>query len=126
MDKKIKSSINYSSKEMINAIDIVFTNENNPALYHYYEKDRLWEIVVSAISDEEFMKIAIFNNDFMHIAPTHTFSAYYLDNQVELTSFEKNSTGRFFKFIFQALGYNSSIRVYRKQHTIKYAKVFKK
>ena len=114
----------YSSEIVIDSIELNLMSNSNPALYHYYEKDWLWELFYKAIKDEDFMKVVIFNNDYMKIAPVHTFCGYFLDGQFTLRPFEKNSVGRLFKFVFQVLGYKDGIRVSNIHHEIQYAKLF--
>lgn len=119
-----KDNIEYSQQMIFDAIEVVFTSTTSPALYHYYEKDHIWEAISKAIKDEDFMRVVIYNNDYLSVAPVHTFCAYFIDDKVELSTFEKNSIGRIFKFVFNVLGYEDSIRVYRKKSSVKYGKVF--
>ncbi len=120
----MESSVNYSSETIVDSIELNLMSNSNPALYHYYENDWLWQVFYKAIEDEEFMKVVIFNNDYMKIAPVHTFCGYYIDGKYSLRPFEKNSVGRLFKFVFEVLGYEDGIRVSSNHHEIQYAKVF--
>jgi hypothetical protein len=126
MSNTVTNEIEYSAEIINQSIEINLTSKGNPALYHYYENDLVWELFSEAINDESFMKIVIFNNDYMKIAPVHTFCSYYIDGKVDLRPFEKNSVGRLFKYVFRVLGYNEDIRVSNKNHDIQYGKVFVK
>ena len=122
----INDLLDYSSKMVMDSIELNLTAEGNPALYHYYEDDKIWQLFEEVVNDEGFMKIVIYNNDYLKIAPVHTFCAYYLDGGFELTSFEKNSVGRLFKYVFKTLGYTQDIRVSRSNAHIQHGKVFVK
>lgn len=123
--KKPWDTIKYVPKVIFDSIEMVLTTEGNPALYHYYEEDHIWIMVKKSLNDIDFMKLIIFNNDYLGIAPVHSFCAYNCEVE-KLTSFEKNSIGRFFKFAFRVLGYSNSKRVYKKWLPIQYAQVFLK
>ena len=125
MSIKLKQKIKVNIQQIRDAIELNFTSGGNPALYHYYENDHIWKLLSNAIKDSDFIRLCIFNNDYLRIAPVHTFASYYLD-KVELSNYEKNSCGRFFKFVFESLGYTKSIRTYRKSLPIQYGKAFKK
>ncbi len=114
----------YDPDMVMNSIELNLPTSGNPSLYHYYEKDWIWNIFEKAIRNKPFMRIVFFNNDYLKIAPVHTFSAYYIDGQYELSAFEKNSIGRLFKFVFEVFGYSSFVRSSRNHHTIVYGKVF--
>ncbi len=117
-------TINYPKQQVLDSIEVNFTVGSNPSLYHYYEKDKIWKLLMQVVNDDQMMKLIIFNNDYLNVAPVHTFCAYFIDNKDDLSNYEKNSVGRILKFIFMGLGYKSSIRVYKKAHSINYAKVF--
>lgn len=123
---KLKSKLSYNQKQVFDSIELNFVTGNNPSLYHYYENDRIWKMFDKAIRDESFMIVLIFNNDYLSIAPVHTFASYYLKDIEDLSNYEKNSCGRIMKFVFESLGYTSTIRKHMLANPIKYGKVFKK
>lgn len=119
-------SIDYPKQQVIDSIEVNFTSGSNPSLYHYYEQDKIWKLMMRVVEDDQFMKLIIFNNDYLKIAPVHTVCSYFIDHKDNLSNYEKNSIGRILKFVFIGLGYKSSVRVYKKAHSINYAKFFNK
>ncbi|XMB67541.1 hypothetical protein RI065_03190 [Mycoplasmatota bacterium zrk1] len=111
------------SKLIIEAIDLNLIGSSNPLTFHYYENDSLWNDLLSFVKDEDMMRTMIFNNDKLGISPVHTYCATLKCND-ELRNFEKNSIGRFWKFVFETLGYKNTKRVCRANSTIRYGKLY--
>ncbi|QVK21561.1 hypothetical protein KHQ82_04355 [Mycoplasmatota bacterium] len=111
------------SKLIIEAIDLNLIGSSNPLTFHYYENDNLWNDLLSFVNDEDMMRTMIFNNDKLGISPVHTYCATLNCND-KLRDFEKNSIGRFWKFVFETLGYNNTRRVYRVKSAITNGKLF--
>ena len=111
------------SKLIIEAIDLNLIGSSNPLTFHYYENDSLWNDLLSFVNDGDMMRTMIFNNDKLGISSVHTYCATLNCNE-ELRDFEKNSIGRFWKFVFKTLGYKKSRRVYRVKSIITNGKLF--
>lgn len=111
------------SKTILEAIELNLIGSSNPLTYHYYENDSLWNNLISFVKNEDMMKTMIFINDKLGISPVHTYCATLNCNDV-LRDFEKNSIGRFWKFVFETLGYKSTRRVYRVNSVITKGKLF--
>lgn len=122
----LKEDIKINCTKLIDAINLNFTTIASPANTHFYLRDRLYNLIQESLTDEDFVRVMIFNNDYLKISPIHTFSAYYLDNNIELSDFEKGSLGRILKYIFNILGYYREKRILRTPCSIKSGKVFSK
>ena len=100
------------SKTILEAIELNLIGSSNPLTYHYYENDSLWNNLISSVMNEDMMKTMIFNNDKLALSPVHTYCGA-LNYNVELRDFETNSIGRFWKFVFETLGYKNTKRVHK-------------
>jgi hypothetical protein len=79
----------------------------------------------SAISDFDFVKIAIFNNDYLKVPPVETFLIYYKSTLPGMSDEEKRCIGalfgNLFKFIF---GYGETGRKQYKEFVVGSATYF--
>ncbi|AYE35781.1 hypothetical protein [Clostridium septicum] len=62
---------------------------------------RIHEVFKVAIKDEDFLKIAIFNNDYLNISPVDTFLSYYSKKLPKLSEKKLLFVNALFKNLFK-------------------------
>ncbi|ATD55104.1 hypothetical protein [Clostridium chauvoei] len=62
---------------------------------------RVHEVFKVAIKDEDFLKIAVFNNDYLNISPVDTFLSYYSKKLPKLSERKLLFVNSLFKNLFK-------------------------
>ncbi|GAB6170269.1 hypothetical protein JCM1393_27290 [Clostridium carnis] len=69
--------------------------------YHDLINRRIHEVFKEAIKDEDFIKIILFNNDFLNISPVETFLSFYSSRIPKLSERKLAFVNALFESLFK-------------------------
>lgn len=102
----------YTTTSIVTTADTSLTLHYKPFSKH--KGGRVYSVFFTAITDFDFLKIVIYNNDYLQIPPVETFLVYYTNSLPRLNDESKQYLGALFGNLFRFVFNYTTVK--RKQY----------